>query len=112
MHNLPDIVKAIALNTKLDESKDLARLVQDALVKRVKPQHKAVRNLGVKQAPFVVLIGAQMPSVLAEVSFITNRTEVTLLRKDSYRQRLAQALVDAVTKYRRTLKNTISTTEP
>ena len=109
MHNLPDIVQAIALNNKLDESKDLARMVQEALVTRVKPQHKAVRNLGVKQAPFVVLIGAEMPSVLAEVSFITNRAEVALLKKPAYRQRLAQALFDAINKYQKSLKNVIVT---
>jgi len=109
MHNLPDIVQAIALNNKLDESKDLARMVQEALITRVKPQHKTVRNLGVKQAPFVVLIGAQMPSVLAEVSFITNRTEVTLLKKPTYRQRVAQALLDAINKYQKSLKNVVVT---
>jgi len=109
MHNLPDIVQAIALNNKLDESKDLARMVQDALIARVKPQHKAVRNRGVKQGPFVVLIGAQMPSVLAEVSFITNRTEITLLQKPTYRQRLAQGLFDAINKYQKSLKNVIVT---
>jgi len=104
MHNLPDIVRAIALNNKLEESKDLARMVQDAMIGRLKPEHKTVRNLGVKQAPFVVLIGAQMPGVLAEVSFITNRTEAALLKKDSYRQRVAQALTDAVLTYQKTLK--------
>jgi len=109
MHNLPDIVKAIALNNKLDESRDLARLVQDAMITRVKPQHGGVRNLGVKQAPFVVLIGAQMPSVLAEVSFITNRTEASLLKNARYRQRIAQALCDAVTRYQHTLKNSAKT---
>ena len=80
-------------------------MVQDAMLKRVKPQHRSVRDLGVKQAPFVVLIGAQMPSVLAEVSFITNRTEASLLRKASYRQRIAQALLDAVLRYQHALKS-------
>ena len=111
MHNLPDIVKAIALNNKLDESKDFARMVQNAMLKRVKPQHGSVRDLGVKQAPFVVLIGAQMPSVLAEVSFITNRTEASLLCKATYRQRIAQALFDAVLKYQRALKNSVITAQ-
>jgi N-acetylmuramoyl-L-alanine amidase len=104
MHNLPDIVQAIALNTKLDESRDLARMVQDAMIRRLKPQYRSVRSLGVKQAPFVVLIGAQMPSVLAEVSFITNKTESSLLGKATYRQRIAQALFDAVMRYQRSLK--------
>jgi N-acetylmuramoyl-L-alanine amidase len=110
-HSLPDIVQAIALNNKLDESRDLARLVQDAMIRRVRPQHPPVRSLGVKQAPFVVLIGAQMPSVLAEVSFITNKTEASLLAKPAYRQRIAQALFDALMGYQRSLKNTVAVAE-
>lgn len=108
MHNLPDIVQAIALNNKLDESKDFASLVQDAMIKRLKPQHKAVRSLGVKQAPFVVLIGARMPSVLAEVSFITNKTDASLLGKPAFRQRIAQALFDATMRYQQALKTTVT----
>jgi N-acetylmuramoyl-L-alanine amidase len=105
MNNLPDIVRAIALNTKLDESRDLAGMVQDAMVKRLSTQHKSLRSLGVKRAPFVVLIGAQMPSVLAEVSFLTNRTEGQLLGTSRYRDRIAEALAEAVLRYRRSLKN-------
>jgi N-acetylmuramoyl-L-alanine amidase len=104
MHNLPDIVRAIALNTKLDESRDLAHMVQDALVKRLSGQNRQLRSLGVKQAPFVVLIGAAMPSVLAEISFITHPQEAQLLRSNGYRQRIAEALHDAVLKYQRSLK--------
>ncbi len=63
-----------------------------------------MRDLGVKQAPFVVLIGAQMPSVLAEISFVTNSSEAALLKQASYRQRIAQALFDAVMKYQASLK--------
>jgi N-acetylmuramoyl-L-alanine amidase len=108
MRNLSDLVQAIALNNKLDESKDLARFVQDAMVRRIRPQYKAVRNLGVKQAPFVVLVGAEMPSVLAEVSFITNKTEASMLGRPAYRQRLAQALFDAITRYQRSLKTSVA----
>ena len=57
MGALPDIVKAIALNNKLDESRDLARHVQHAMVDRLRPANKTIKDLGVKQAPFVVLIG-------------------------------------------------------
>ena len=63
-----------------------------------------VRNLGVKKAPFVVLIGAGMPSVLAEVSFLTNKPELQLLKSASYKQRIAEALHAAVMRYRRSLK--------
>jgi N-acetylmuramoyl-L-alanine amidase len=108
MRSLPDIVRAIALNNKLDESRDFAGLVQRAMIKRLKPQNRAVRDLGVKQAPFVVLIGAAMPSVLAEVSFLTNRTEGGLLRNGAYRQRIAEALADAIMQYQRALKKIAS----
>jgi N-acetylmuramoyl-L-alanine amidase len=104
MHSLPDIVRAIALNNKLDESRDLAGLVQRAMIRRIRTQNKLVKDLGVKQAPFVVLIGAAMPSVLAEISFLTNRSEAALLRTGTYRQRIAEALADAVMQYQQSLK--------
>lgn len=104
MGKLPDILKAIALNNKLAESRDLATIVQTTLVRRLARQNRAVKDLGVKQAPFVVLIGAEMPSVLAEVSFLTNRPTASFLKESSYRQRIAQALCDAIVKYQATLK--------
>jgi N-acetylmuramoyl-L-alanine amidase len=104
MHSLPEIVRAIALNNKLDESRDLAGLVQRAMIRRLRAQNKLVKDLGVKQAPFVVLIGAAMPSVLAEISFLTNRSEAALLRTGAYRQHVAQALADAVMQYQQSLK--------
>lgn len=104
MHNLPDIIKAIALNNKLDESKDLAAMVQETMVTRLRRSNRNMRNLGVKKAPFVVLIGAGMPSVLAEMSFLTNRQEAQLLKTAGYKQRIAEALHEAVMRYRRSLK--------
>ncbi len=108
MHNLPDIVKAIALNNKIDESRDFAAAVQAAMTQRLAQRNKQVKDLGVKQAPFVVLIGAGMPSVLAEISFVTNRQEGQLLRSGAYRQQIAQALMDAVLRYQQSLKKMIS----
>ena len=104
MHSLPDIVKAIALNNKLDESRDFADIVQRSMVKRLSTRNKQLRDLGVKQAPFVVLIGASMPSVLAEISFVTHRQEGQLLKSNAYRQQIAEALFDAVVKYQESLK--------
>jgi N-acetylmuramoyl-L-alanine amidase len=104
MHNLPDIVKAITLNNKLDESKDFAAMVQEALVSRLRRSNKNLRNLGVKKAPFVVLIGAGMPSVLAEISFLTNKQDLALLKTNTYKQRIAEALHASVMRYRRSLK--------
>jgi len=104
MHNLPDIVKAIALNNKLNESRDLAETVQKSMAKRLSTRNKTLRDLGVKQAPFVVLIGAVMPSVLAEISFVTNKQDGTLLKTPAYRQQIAQALFDAILNYQQGLK--------
>jgi N-acetylmuramoyl-L-alanine amidase len=108
MHNLPDIVKAIALNNKIDESRDFAGVVQRSMVTRLAQRNKQVKDLGVKQAPFVVLIGAGMPSVLAEISFVTNRQEGQLLKTGAYRQQIAQALMDAILRYQHSLKKMTS----
>jgi N-acetylmuramoyl-L-alanine amidase len=105
MGALPDLVKAIALNNKLDESRDLATFVQRAMIARLKGPNKNIKDLGVKQAPFVVLIGAAMPSVLAEISFLTNEQEMRLLRGSNYRQRIAEALYDAIRNYQTSLKS-------
>jgi N-acetylmuramoyl-L-alanine amidase len=105
MGALPDLVKAIALNNKLDESKDFASEVQRALVDRLRAMNKNLKDLRVKQAPFAVLIGAAMPSVLAEISFVTNAQEARLLRTNAYRQRIAEALFKAVRAYQTSLKN-------
>jgi N-acetylmuramoyl-L-alanine amidase len=104
MHQLSDIIKAISLNNKLDESRDLANMVQDALMANLKKSNREVRSRGVKKAPFVVLIGAQMPSVLAEISFLTNRRELQLLKTAAYKQRIAESLYNAIVKYRKSLK--------
>ena len=104
MHNLTDIVRTIALNNKIDESRDFASMVQKAMVRRLATRNNQVRDLGVKQAPFVVLIGAGMPSVLAEISFITNKQESALLKTAAYRQQIAESLLDGILRYQRALK--------
>jgi N-acetylmuramoyl-L-alanine amidase len=108
MHRLPDIVKAITLNNKLDESRDFATFVQQSMIQRLRATNKGVRDLGVKQAPFVVLIGAGMPSVLAEISFLTHPAEGKLLRTSAYRQRIAEALLAGILKYQKSLKSVTS----
>jgi len=109
MGKLPALVQQIALHNKMKESRELAQIVQTNMIRALKPQNKTLVDLGVKQAPFVVLIGAQMPSVLAEISFVTNKSEASLLKKDAYRQRIAQALADAVLKYQTSLKKVTTT---
>ncbi len=103
MGELPDFVKSIALNNKLDESRDFASEVQGSLVERAKGANRALTDRGVRQAPFVVLIGAAMPSVLAEVGFVSNNQEAKLLKTSNYRQRIAEALYNAILKYQMSL---------
>jgi len=104
MGNLPDLVKTITLNNKLDESRDFATMLQTALYERLRTVDTNTRNLGVKQAPFMVLIGATMPSALAEISFLTNEDDATLLRSGGYRQEIAEALFAGIMKYQQALK--------
>ena len=105
MHRLPDIVRAITLNNKIDESRDFADTVQKSMVRTLSSKNRELQDRGVKQAPFVVLIGAGMPSVLAEISFVTQKQEGTLLKTTAYRQQIAEALFDAVVKYQKSLKS-------
>ena len=104
MGGLPDFIKSIALNNKLDESRDFATDVQRAMIERLRTVNKTVKDLGVKQAPFMVLIGAAMPSVLAEISFVTNDQEARFLKGSVYRQRIAEALFNAIRKYQTSLR--------
>ena len=103
MKDLQNLLEAIAANSKLQESRDFAGTIQRAMVNALREVNGEVRDLGVKQAPFFVLIGARMPSVLAEVSFLSNRREADLLATDAYRDRIADALVEGVLRYRKTL---------
>jgi N-acetylmuramoyl-L-alanine amidase len=105
MSNLPEIVRTIALNSRLEESRDFATLIERTLVSQLRAANKSLLDHGVKQAPFVVLVGAEMPSVLVEVAFITNPQEGRLLKSGAYRQQVAQALFDAVRGYQRSLKS-------
>jgi N-acetylmuramoyl-L-alanine amidase len=104
MSQLPDIVKAIALNNKIHESRDFASMIQNSLHSQLQKTDASVRNLGVKQAPFMVLLGATMPSVLAEISFITNKQDAAMLKTEKYRQRIAEALFAGVLRYQQSLK--------
>ena len=104
MGSLPDIVKAIALNNKIDESRDFASMLQQSMHAQLRRVDRTARNLGVKQAPFMVLVGATMPSALVEVSFLTHRQDATLLRTTNYRQQIAEGLAVGILKYQQSLK--------
>ncbi|MGH9650889.1 MAG: N-acetylmuramoyl-L-alanine amidase family protein, partial [Terriglobales bacterium] len=99
IHELQDLVKKITLTEKIEESREFASAVQTALHAGVSRKNPGVRNRGVKKAPFVVLIGANMPSVLAEISFLSNPRDEKNLRKGDSRQKIAEALYRGVAKY-------------
>jgi N-acetylmuramoyl-L-alanine amidase len=96
---LQDIIQKITLHDKAEESKEFASRVQAALYAFSAHNLQGEKNRGVKKAPFVVLIGASMPSVLAEIGFLSNPREEALLKKPDYRQKLAEALFRGVTRY-------------
>ena len=106
MNELQGLLQAIATNSKLEESRDLAKTIQQTLVKTLRVIDPGIPDLGVKQAPFIVLVGAQMPSILVEVSFVSNRTDATLLSKDAYRERIAEALFNGISDYQNLLNST------
>jgi len=96
---LQDIIQKITLHDKAEESKEFAGRVQAALYAFSARNIPGEKNRGVRKAPFVVLIGASMPSVLAEIGFLSNPREEALLKKPDYRQKLAEALYRGVTRY-------------
>jgi N-acetylmuramoyl-L-alanine amidase len=99
MKDLQNLVKAIALNSKIDESRDFAASVQEAMVGSIRPVVPAIRDRGVRTAPLYVLIGANMPSVLAEISFVSNPQDERLLGTPKHRERIAESLFEGVRSY-------------
>jgi N-acetylmuramoyl-L-alanine amidase len=99
IHQLSDLVKKIALKEKIDESREFAANVESNLYAGLQRGNAGLKNRGVKKAPFVVLIGANMPSILAEISFVTNPRDAEQLRQSEYRQRVAESLYKGVAKY-------------
>ncbi len=105
VHELQDLVKKIARNEKIDESRELAADIQEALSRRLQRVSRILKNRGVRKAPFVVLIGANMPSVLSEVSFLSNPTDEQLLKKPENRQRVAEGLYHGVESYLKSINS-------
>jgi len=99
VYELHDIIQKITLHDKAEESKEFAGRIQASLYGFSAKNFPNSKNRGVKKAPFVVLIGANMPSVLAEIGFLSNAREETLLKRPDYRQKLAEALFRGVSRY-------------
>jgi len=99
IHELSDLVKKITLKDKIDESREFAADVQKSLYDNLEEGNPGLRDRGIKKAPFVVLIGANMPSILAEISFLTNSDDARQLQQPAYRQRIAESLYRGVSRY-------------
>ncbi len=102
---LQSLLQKIARQDKIDESRELAKRVQASLHSATVKYNRASRNRGVKAAPFIVLIGAQMPSVLAEIGFLSNFREENLLKRPEHRQRVAEALLRGISRYAQSLSH-------
>jgi N-acetylmuramoyl-L-alanine amidase len=92
-------VKKIALKEKIEESREFAGDVQESLYGGLSLNNAGIRNRGIKKAPFIVLIGANMPSILAEISFVSNPTDERKMETSEHRQRIAESLYRGVSKY-------------
>jgi N-acetylmuramoyl-L-alanine amidase len=99
IHQLSDLVKKIALKDKIEESREFASDVEASLYGGLQKGNAGLKDRGVKKAPFVVLIGANMPSILAEISFVTNEKDARQLQEPEYRERVAESLYKGVAKY-------------
>lgn len=104
MKDLDTIVRAISASAKANESMEFAKFVQNRLLAKLRKIDPEIPDLGVKKAPFVVLVGTRVPSVLVEISFISNKRDVRLLETEAYRDMIADGLVEGVLGYSATLK--------
>jgi N-acetylmuramoyl-L-alanine amidase len=99
IYQLQDLVKKIALKEKIEESREFAVDVEHSLHSGLAAKNSGVRDRGVKKAPFIVLIGANMPSILAEISFLSNPNDERRLKTNDYRQRIAESLYRGIAHY-------------
>ncbi len=104
--DLNDMLHRAVLQAKLEESREFAQKVQQALWVNSKRMNSKAHDRGVRQAPFVVLIGATMPSILAEIGFVSNPHDERLLKRNDQREKIAEALLRGVTQYANSLSHT------
>jgi N-acetylmuramoyl-L-alanine amidase len=104
--DLQTILNDLMLNTKIHESSRLAHEVQEGMMSRIKKSYKKAKSLGVKQAPFYVLIGAQMPAILVETGFLTNPTEKKRLMSKKYQENVAEGICQGIHAYIKSIEQT------
>ncbi len=105
IHDLNDLLQQVVLKAKVEESREFAQKVQNSLYSMSAKMNTRSRDRGVRKAPFVVLIGATMPSILAEVGFVSNPHDEPLLKKPEQRQKIAEALYKGIEQYANTLSH-------
>ncbi len=105
VYDLQGLLQKIALKDKVEESREFATRIQAALYGLSAKSEGRVRDRGVKKAPFVVLIGASMPSVLAEIGFVSNMHDENVMRREEYRERIAEALYKGISSYANSLSH-------
>ena len=97
--DLDSILQDLMNNAKVSESTRLGSYVQQSMSGQLKKKYKNIRDKGIKQAPFYVLLGAEMPSILIETSFISNARECKRLIDKNYQRRMCQGIVDGIKRY-------------
>lgn len=97
--DLDTILESLMNNAKVNESTRLASYVQQSMAGALKRRYKQIRSKGIKQAPFYVLLGADMPSILIETSFISNPAECKRLVNKNYQKQLCQGIIDGIRRY-------------
>jgi N-acetylmuramoyl-L-alanine amidase len=100
---MQDTLKKIVQNSKILESRDLAYKIHGNLVKLLSQHYSAVESLGVRGGPFWVLIGGEMPSVLVEISHLSNAQEEERLKSPAYRRQVALGIYEGILEYMRSL---------
>lgn len=104
--DLQTILTDLMQNAKINESSRLATQVQDAMITHLKQKkYKDIRDKGVKQAPFYVLLGARMPSILVETAFISNAMECRRLKDSAYQEELCIAIINGIQNYAHTINH-------
>jgi N-acetylmuramoyl-L-alanine amidase len=106
VNELQSILQQVLNNEKITESRELASRVQTSLSSELYASVKDSRNRGVKTAPFYVLLGAQMPSVLVEIAYLTNRKDAELLGDGAFRQKVAESIAGGIRGYQNSLVRT------
>jgi N-acetylmuramoyl-L-alanine amidase len=101
--DMDKIIRKIVQNSRIIESRELAEQLQRNLVKYLSQQYPEIKDLGTRGGPFWTLIGSEMPSVLVEVSHLSNAKEAERLKSEAYRQQIARGIYEGVLSYIRSL---------